>query len=206
MEAIITYLLDNVPWLVAVIVVGVAMWKLSKYHSNLETTQKTVSSLPCSQRKNEIDQLKSFEKSFDSMAERFEEVCKWIMRNDINTIDTLAPKHSPRRMNRMGIEVYEETGAKQVFEDNKNFFLAELEKKNPKTAYDVEDAAFEVLLANLQEPIYNPIKSYLYTSPSKIVKKDESGSDLEIELSMGLLLQLMSLELRDSYLELHPMT
>ena len=181
------------------------MWKLSKYHSNLETTQKTVSSLPCSQRKNEIDQLKSFEKSFDSMAERFEEVCKWIMRNDINTIDTLAPKHSPRRMNRMGIEVYEETGAKQVFEDNKNFFLAELEKKNPKTAYDVEDAAFEVLLANLQEPIYNPIKSYLYTSPSKIVKKDESGSDLEIELSMGLLLQLMSLELRDSYLELHPM-
>ena len=205
MEAIITYLLDNVPWLVAVIVVGVAMWKLSKYHSNLETTQKTVSSLPCSQRKNEIDQLKSFEKSFDSMAERFEEVCKWIMRNDINTIDTLAPKHSPRRMNRMGIEVYEETGAKQVFEDNKNFFLAELEKKNPKTAYDVEDAAFEVLLANLQEPIYNPIKSYLYTSPSKIVKKDESGSDLEIELSMGLLLQLMSLELRDSYLELHPM-
>ena len=205
MDAIITYLLDNVPWLVAVIVVGVAMWKLSKYHSNLETTQKIVSSLPCSLRKNEIDQLKSFEKSFDSMAERFEEVCKWIMRNDINTIDTLAPKHSPRRMNRMGIEVYEETGAKQVFEDNKNFFLAELEKKNPKTAYDVEDAAFEVLLANLQEPIYNPIKSYLYTSPSKIVKKDESGSDLEIELSMGLLLQLMSLELRDSYLELHPM-
>ena len=209
MDAIITYLLELAPWIVAIIVVTVISvrftWKLAKYHSNLETTKEKVSTLPCAQHKGEIDELKTFAKSFDSMADRFEEVCKWIMRNDINAIDNIAPKHSPRKMNDIGLEVYAETGAKQVFEDNAAFFLEELTKKDPKTAYDVEEAAFEVLLANLQNPLYNPIKNYLYSGPSKVVKKDSSGNDLEVELSMGLLLQLMSLELRDRYLELHPM-
>lgn len=205
MDAIITYLLENFPWLAAIGVVGWAMWKLSKYHSKLEDTQEKVSNLPCAQRKTEIDELRSFEKSFDSMVDRFEEVCKWIMRFDADTIDNLAPKHSPRKMNDMGLEVYAETGAKQVLENNADFLISELEKKAPNTAYDVEEAAFEVLLAHLQNPLFNPIKNYLYSNPSRIVKKDESGTDKEIELSMGLLLQLMSIDLRDRYLELHPM-
>ena len=209
MDAIITYLLELAPWIVAIIVVTVISvrftWKLAKYHSNLETTKEKVSTLPCAQHKGEIDELKTFAKSFDSMADRFEEVCKWIMRFDADTIDNLAPKHSPRKMNDMGLEVYAETGAKQVLEDNVGFLISELEKKAPNTAYDVEEAAFEVLLANLPNPLFNPIKNYLYSNPSRIVKKDESGADKEIELSMGLLLQLMSIDLRDRYLELHPM-
>ena len=204
MEAIITYLLENIPWLVAVGFVGWTMWKLSKYHSKLETTQETVSELPCALRKVEIEELKSFGRSFESMSERFEEVCKWIIRLDVNAIDNLAPKHSPRKMNTMGLEVYTETGAKKVFDDNTDFFLEELRKRDPKTAYDVEDAAFDILVANLPNTLFNPLKNFLYMSPSKIVKKNENGEEVEIELSMGLLLQLMSLELRDRYLELHP--
>lgn len=205
MDAIITYLLENFPWLVAIGVAGWAMWKLSKYHSKLESTQERVSNLPCAQRKTEIEELKSFEKSFASMADRFEEVCKWIMRIDADAIDNLAPKRSPRKMNDMGLEVYAETGAKKILDDNAAFLLAELEKKSPDTAYDVEEAAFEVLLAHLTTPLFNPLKNYLYSNPSRIVKKDESGEDKEIELSMGLLLQLMSIDLRERYLETHPM-
>ena len=205
MDAIITYLLENVPWFVAVMFVGWAMWRLSKYHSKLEETQTTVSKLPCAERKAEMEEIKSFKKSFDSMADRFEEVCKWIMRFDADAIDSLAPKHSPRKMNDMGLEVYSETGAKQVIDNNAQLLLADLEKKSPGTAYDVEEGAFEVLLAHLQDPLFNPLKNYLYSSPSRVIKKDESGEEKVIELSMGLMLRLMSIDLRDRYLESHPM-
>ena len=208
MDAIITYLLEIVPWTVAVVVVaivsGKVMWKLAKYHSKLKDAKSKVDNLPCPRHEAEISDLKAYARSVDSMTDRLEEVCKWIIRIDADAFDKLAPKHSPRRMNRIGREVFEETGARQVFEDNSGFFLAELARKAPKTAYDVDEMAFEVLVANIHSPLLNPLKSYLYSGPDKVVKTDESGAEKEIVLSLGILLQLISLELRDRYMELYP--
>ena len=108
----------------AIGVAGWAVWKSSKYHSKSEDIQEKVSNLPCTQRKTESDELKSFEKSFDSMIDTFEEVCKWSMCFDADAIDNLP---------------------------------------------------------HLQNPL-NPIRNYLYVNPSRIIKKDESGADKEIEL------------------------
>lgn len=97
--------------------------------------------LPCEQHGKDIGGLLSFERSFMAMSERFDEVCKWLMKFDGSTIDTIAPKHSPRRMNRAGLEIFEETGARKALEDNLFALLLEMEKKSPETAYDVEDRA-----------------------------------------------------------------
>ena len=207
-ESITTYLLENAPWLAALLVAVVAtafvVWKVCRWYSRQEEINRKVETLPCAERGKEIDSLHSFEKSFADMSERFDEVCKWLMKFDGSTIDTIAPKHSPRRMNSIGLEIFEETGARKALEDNMPALLSEMEKKSPETAYDVEDRAFEVLLSNLQEPMFIPIKNYLYSCPSRVRKTGEDGKEVEVDLTMGLLIRLMSIRLRDAYLERHP--
>lgn len=160
--------------------------------------------LPCEQHGKDIGGLLSFERSFMAMSERFDEVCKWLMKFDGSTIDTIAPKHSPRRMNRAGLEIFEETGARKALEDNLPALLSEMEKKSPETAYDVEDRAFEVLVSNIHRPMFVPVKNYLYSCPSRVRKTGDDGKAVEVDLTMGLLIRLMSIGLRDAYLERHP--
>lgn len=211
MDAIITYLLETASW---VVLVGVAIWvawKLSKYHTELEHAKKKVSELPCETRRNEIETALSYKESMDrltsrleSVASQLDDVCKWVMKQDISTVDTFAPKHSPRQMNAMGLDLFEKSSAKKTVEDNLQMLLEQLQAKNPQTCYDVEDCALEVLIANLSHPMMNDIKNYLYFNPSYIVSTDEEGKEVKSELSMSLLLHLMSIELRDRYIELHP--
>ncbi len=193
-----------VGFFIAVIVVtAFVAIKIYKYYNSLENTKNKVKNLQCEKRKSEIDKLSSFEKTLNSINDRFEEVCKWIMKKDNTTIDFLAPKHSPRKMNSIGEEVYVRTGAKAVFDENRELFLRELADKSPKTAYDVEDNAFDVLLSSLPLPIFNKLKNYLYNSPSSF-DVEINGEKKSIELTMGTLLQLMSISLRDAYLSEHP--
>ena len=55
MNPILTYLLNHAPWLAVILIVIIATWIISKYHTKLETTRKAVDDLPCEKHKvNEI--------------------------------------------------------------------------------------------------------------------------------------------------------
>lgn len=148
--------------------------------------------------------IDSLDGRIDSMGDNLSDISRWIMKLDPSTIDTLAMKHSPRRMTAAGLQLYEISGAKNALENNVEYFLEELQKINPSTPFDVEDKAFDVLMKNLSMPLFNPIKNYIYYQPDKVTLKTESGEDVTVTLSLMAIVKLMSLELRDRYLAAHP--
>lgn len=55
LETVVTYFLDNFPWIAAICVTGYLSWKAAVYYTKVEDARKKVDSLPCDKRKEEID-------------------------------------------------------------------------------------------------------------------------------------------------------
>lgn len=197
--------------------------------SKMENLAEAIKRMPCEKHSGQIisqnDSLSGIRTSLDALSSRVDvvnqradamsvridaisdnltDVSKWIMKFDPATIDMLVMKHSPRMMTAAGKQLYEISGARKAFEDNAEFFLEELGKINPQTPFDVEDKSLDVLMRNLSLPMFNPIKNYVYYQPDKVTLKNEAGADVTVSLSLMVIVQLMSLELRDRYLKEHP--
>lgn len=110
----------------------------------------------------------------------------------------LTQKLSPRKLTPLGSEIYKDCGGDKFYRTNKNYFLDLLEQVEPKTMLDVETAAQMVLIEHLNEPIFIHLKNWVYNAPSR---KLENGDILDITIND--ICMLMSIELRDDYIELH---
>lgn len=189
-------------------------WKNS-VDSKMDCIPDSIKKLPCENHIEVIESHKDVMKDIsnglvnlgtrvDSMSDNISDISKWIMKLDPSTIDILALKHSPRRMTAAGLQLYEISGAKKALDDNVGYLLDALQKVGPATPFDVEDKAYDILMQNLSLPMFNPIKNYIYYQPDKVTLKTESGEDVSVQLSLMVIVKLMSLELRDRYLAAHP--
>lgn len=204
MDAIITLVVENWPLLGIVIIVSIIVWFLSRYLKKLEDSHKKVESLPCSGHKASINELNGMRMTVDSINDQVTEISKWIMRTDDSMINPLARKCSPRVMTKMGKTLFKISGAEKVLAENSAQLIDEMEKLAPQTPYDTEDAALNVLLKNISHPMFNEIKNYIYYQSEFIVLKDENEEEREVKISLGPIVRLMSIKLRDLYLERHP--
>ena len=204
METLLGIIGEHYPVITAIIIVAVLTWKVAKYHSSVEDVKKTVNNLDCKAHREEIDELKKVGQTVQNMGEQLNEIAKWIMNKDRATISVLSRKCSPRQMTKIGRQVFKESKAEETLDNNLDFFLQLVEDKKPTTPFDVEDISLEVLASNLSNPLFKKIKEYLYYQPDVKVYKDEEGKEIEVRVSMFAILKLMSLELRDKYLEKHP--
>lgn len=208
MEAVLNFLLDNAPGVALVLIVGFfawrLSWRLSKYHSSLEDAKKRIDELPCSSHGDTLSIVSSRLGVLDAIGEQVQEISKWVMKIDPDAIDVLMCKRSPRVMTKIGRRLFEESGASSVLDENLDEYMAELAEFNPQTPFDVEDKSFSVLLGNISDSAFNPIKNYIYYGPESVTMKDEDGNDVEVKLSLLSIIRLMGLELRDKYLDRHP--
>ena len=204
MDTVVSWILDKAPVIGILIVVAVLTWIVSRYFRKLEESQKKIEKLPCDDHRTSIDHLSRMEEKVDLINDQVTEISKWIMSIDGNMINALARKCSPRRMTKIGNDLFEISGAQKVMSNNSEFFIKELEAINPQTPYDVENDAAKVLFGNISHPMFNEIKAYLYESPDSIEMTDENGQMRTIRLSLISIIQLMTLNLRDRYLARHP--
>ena len=203
MDAVVSWILENWPVLGVIVVVAVIVWLISQYVAKLEASRRKMDSLPCESHKASIDKLAVMNTTVDAINDQVTEISKWIMRSDGSMIDPLTRKCSPRVMTSLGKQLFELSGAAKVLDENSEFLISELEKKNPKTPYDVEDAAIGVLLGNLSHGMFDPVKNYVYYQPETIDLKDENGKDCQIRISLNAIVRLMGIRLRDLYLSRH---
>lgn len=200
MNAIITYLLNHWPWVVVVFVVIVIVWYVAKfYFKRFVPLEDKTTHLPCETHRSDLQSIKTTMAKLDAIGEQLSEITRWIMKLDPEEIDLLAPKFSPRRMTKAGINLYEMSGSKAVVDANTDSLIESIKAKNPLTPLDVEDTAYLVLNNRLSEPIFNGVKNYIYFQPEKI-KVDGDDGEVTVTLSLALLLKLMSIDLRDRYL------
>lgn len=186
MNAILTYLLDNAPMLALVLIIGFIAWKAARFFmrndNKVSMIEKSMSEL---------------QKSFDSLRADVMDIQLFITSKFPTALNTFAAKHSPLKLNEYGERLFAECGGKNFLEANQVLLLDMIDKKKPQTALDVEISAKEVLLTMTSNSIFNPIKVWIYNSPAwKINDKDYT-------ISLGDVCFVLSIPLRDKYLELH---
>ena len=208
MNALLTWLLNSAPWIGTLVAVAIATYFITRYFSKLEYSHKKLSKkvaeLPCKENRQSIQEFHGMKSTLVSINDQVGEITKWIMHMDDGMIDTLARKCSPRQMTKMGMELFDISGAKSAIDENIDLFIGEIEEKEPKTPFDAENYALDVLIGKITTPIFNGIKNYIYYQPEIIKLKNENGEEEDVKISLNTLVRLMSIELRDRYLKKHP--
>jgi hypothetical protein len=100
----------------------------------LDTINKNTEELGCS-----IDKLKE---SHNQLNERFV-----VVEDRVETIwkDKFAPAGSPRQLNTLGEKILNESGIKQIIENNKDRLFKIIKEKEPTNAYDAERLILSVV-------------------------------------------------------------
>lgn len=115
----------------------------------------------------------------------------------------LAQKNSPKTLNPNGEKVSETFGCRAFLEANKDWLLSEVSKFNPKTALDVEMSSLYALRVASSDERFNNLKDLIYNSP-KIDLRLPTGDTKNVEVTLEDVLFVISLPLRDLYLQRHP--
>lgn len=108
-------------------------------------------------------------------------------------------KHSPRVLNTLGLQIFNDMNGQSFLLKNKDKLFEEIDNRNPHAALDVETFAGVALAMSVNEEWFIPIKSFVYNCPTI---KTEGGNEIDITIETAC--YVMSLPLRDMYLEAHP--
>lgn len=110
-----------------------------------------------------------------------------------------AMKKSPKVLNPLGEKIFNEINGKQFLDDNKDVLFEYIDNEEPKTRLDVEANAYKALTAYSNDDAFNRLKDYIYDAPAIDM---ENGKKYEIGL--GDICFILSLPLRNMYIEAHP--
>lgn len=144
---------------------------------------------------NDVDEIKTDLKGLNSRTGRLESVTQEIQSvlksagASLHQPLLIGPG-SPLKLTDAGEELAKRIGGHGFIEEHTDFFFALIEKLNPISEYDIQEASNRVLLESVSHPVLNPIKKFAY----------ENGMSIET------LLGVLGIILRDKFLEKHPVT
>ena len=209
MEAIFSFFSEHYPtiglFVAVIVVVSVVVYKATIYHVSIRDIRKKVDELPCDAHEKKINGIfgnfgyyaEKTESAISHLKDSSEEMRKVLVNISGALINKkmIAPvsvlqKFSPYRLTEDGEKHLVASGGKACIDLNLEFFISELEKRNPQNAYDVENEAGDVILVNSKKPFFKGIKNYIFLDPEGI-------SFISTILAMGIYL-------RDKYFEVHP--
>lgn len=201
-EAIVSKLIDISPTIFAIIVVVVVVWKIANfYFTRFKSTEYKVDNLPCKERHDYMSDMKN---DISSLRASFEELKTVILATNDKVRNVYSVKQSPRQLNEMGNRLYGEFKGEEFLMKNKERLFKAIDAKQPKTALDVEIVANEVLICLLNDEMFNPLKDWVYNSPSQMMVVD--GREVAHSISMQEVCFILSLPLRDLYLQENPIS
>jgi len=112
-------------------------------------------------------------------------------------------KKSPRVLNELGQNIVKQVNGEKLLNINKEFFFKNIDRMNPKTALDVENAANYACIGYTNNDIFNDIKMFVYNAPEILVENKEGGSN-SYALTLEDVCYALSIPLRYMYLKEHP--
>ncbi len=182
------------------VVVAVIVWLVARfYFTRFKKTEERVSDLPCKQHEVQYEKLSN---KMDKLGMDINSIMLYLSMKSNKAAGLFSVKHSPRKLNEAGEDLYKDFDGESFLNNNKKLFLDAIAAKNPKTALDVEVAASEVLFENLQNDIFNGLKNWVYNSPTRKIKVN--GQEQDYNVTINDVVFIMSLPLRDMYLKAHP--
>ena len=142
-----------------------------------------------------LEQIDKSAESIETIETQINEFSKTLAKLEEFKISTqkfidnkIYQSQSPLSLTEFGEKLIKDSGFRRIFDKEKDVLVAELEKKQPKTKYDVQEKARE-LMNELQEYLpFQAIKKYAF----------EHGQDY------GQILRAGAIPLRDYFLKKHP--
>jgi len=212
MDTIFTYISEHYPTIgliiAAVAIVGFVVYKATMYHVSIQRTREKVDELPCSVHATLLNShiekldrigniLDKIDAKFDAIDTKFEAhkdvlvgICVALGNKKMLDPVTALKKLSPYTLTVEGEKQLVASGGKACIDANLEYFLSELEKRNPQNALDVETEAIDVIWGGSRKPFFNDIKNYIFLDPEGI--------------SLLTTITAMGIYLRDKYFEIHP--
>lgn len=174
-------------------------------------TETKVDALPCPHHADRIEKHDEQISDIKALSNRIEAKLELLIEtlipkeNEDTTqiAETLSRKHSPRTLTEVGVKLLKDSGGEHFLKLNMDYFIKKIEDIAPKTAFDVESLAMRVLLLNRNDDRFIPLKNWVYNAPLQDIP-DADGNPRKIDVKLDDVIFVMSLPLRDRYLELHP--
>lgn len=192
MDPIIQTLLNVAPWAIGYIVIILVMFFAFRfYYTRFRKIEEKTTHAKCERHHEDITTAKV---NVDRIFVTLSNIENAIISISPKTASMFSKANSPVQLNSLGRQLFEESGASLVLQQNRDQWIIELEQLELKTALDVEERSRLFLIGLLNTDIFTPIKDYVYNHPTI---NDVSISMIDIAYIVGL-------ELRNAYLEHHP--
>lgn len=136
--------------------------------------------------------------SSNKQQERLTRIEDMLMIKHKDASSYFAAKKSPRSLNERGLRIFADMKGQEFLEKNKDLLFAKIAEETPQTALDVESASFNACVAISNMDIFNDIKVFVYNYPVVKISEEES-----VEVKLGDAIFILSLPLRDMYLQEH---
>ena len=184
METFIDIIIENYP------IIGIAFlcgWGISRFYNRYKNLEKRVEALPCKERGKDISNLKHKVAILQANTK------------EMRQAPTSSRKASPLKLNDVGERVFADCNGEEFIQRHKDLLFEWIDDEHPKTALDVEQCALMVLRMYSNEDMFNELKDWVYNSPA--IKTEKEGKIEEIIVSLDDLFFIISLPLRDKYLQ-----
>lgn len=137
-------------------------------------------------------------KTTDELIRRMTRVEDLLIVKSKTASSFFAAKNSPRVLNQIGQKVFNDMEGQEFLTKNKEKLYAAIDASNPRTAYDVELNVINAIVSLLDSDALNDIKVFVYNYPTI---KNDKGEEVEVTLADAI--DILSLPLRDMYLNDH---
>lgn len=168
--------------------------------NKLVEIEKRTCNAQCDLHDRDIDTLKQ---DLKEMKSDIIAIKSLLVMKHKNASNIFSMKNSPRQLNENGLKLLAAIDGSEFLQKNKDFLFSKIDECKPKTALDVENAANIACTANTDNDIFNGMKNFVYNSPSfKIIGED--GKECSYDIALSDVCFVLSIPLRDMYLEGHP--
>lgn len=184
---------------------------IEQIEKTLNKLDKTLESIPCLGHKETIEKhenhISKHNAILNKMAGEIELLVKLATSErsnlGIGAESGFEVRHSPRQLNEIGQFLFNKINGDAFLKENSELFLEKIKQLSPKAALDVENFALAVLEFYSGEDIFIPIKDWVYNAPIQRIEKSD-GTIEEKDIRFNNVLFVLSLPLRDMYLEKYP--
>ena len=212
MDAILSYLVERWPAFIVIVITAVVVWLLSRWYHRFEKVEDTIKELPCSKHNDlyhriveteeAVKELPRLRYDINEIKQELVAIRTYLTVKDTDVENVFSKKHSPRELNEAGEKLYADIKGKEFLDKNKDILIQGIDKKTPKTALDVEESALEVLVSLIDNDMFIGMKNWVYnSSPRKVIL---DGVEKDYSISMNDVCFVLSLPLRNMYLDLYP--
>ena len=176
------------------------IFRLGRITQRFEDVDTRTRNANCDSHSKNIKEIKNLISSHDNDIKTIKE---FLLITNKKASVLFSVKNSPRQLNEIGNKVFADMKGEDFLNQNKEYLFAQIDGYNPKTALDVENAAHAVCITSVDNEIFNGLKNFVYNSSSYKIT-DREGNERLYDLAMSDICFILSLPLRDMYLEIHP--